>query len=285
MVCSSSNKIGKRKVEDTMSRLKGLLALLIAVTLVFSTGVVAFAATTEEKEAAVKEYIKEKVTAKDDGSLSFGDASLRTEISTTAPSDNPKSVILADGQTTVYYSADSLDVLYTKVSKASEAAAINDKVNQMTDGFKVDADISGATTMMKGFQPIIQLLTGLICYAAVIFMGLFSAFDICYIAFPVFRDKCEDAKANGTGAMVKTSSNGTKSLRFVTDEAQFAVKESQLNETGKSPWGIYLKKRALAYILMAIVIYILFTGNIALIVNIALNMVDGIMEALGTLAG
>lgn len=268
-----------------MSRLKGLFAMMLAIMLVVSTSVVAFAVTTEEKEEAVKEYIKEKVTAKDDGNLSFGDASLRTEVSTKAPSENPKSIILADGKTEVYYSADSLDVLYTKVSKASEAAAIGDKVSQMTDGFKVDADISGATTMLRGFQPMVQMIVGLICYLAIIFMGLFTAFDICYIAFPVFRDKCEDAKAEGTNnMMVKTSNNGTKSLRFVTDEAQFAVKESQLGDTGRSPWFIYLKKRAIAYIAMAMVIYILFTGNIALIVNIALNLVDGIMEALGTLA-
>ena len=114
-------------------------------------------------------------------------------------------------------------------------------------------------------------------------MTLFTAFDIAYIAFPVFRNKCEEQKMNGTGYNVKKDSNGNVSLRFVTDDAQYAVSEGTI-ENGKSPWGIYFRKRIMSYVLLAIVLFILLTGNISLITNIALNIVSGIMNVLSGLA-
>lgn len=136
--------------------------------------------------------------------------------------------------------------------------------------------------MLSGFVPYISMLLGVMVTLITIFMTVFSAFDIAYIAFPVFRNKCEDAKVNG-GGLAKTKSNGETSLRFVTDDAQYAVQQGTV-ENGKSPWAIYFKKRVLSYILLAIILFILMTGNITLITNIAVKVVAGIMDVLGSLA-
>ena len=88
---------------------------------------------------------------------------------------------------------------------------------------------------------------------------------------------------NGTGYNVKKDANGNATLRFVTDDAQYAVSQGTV-ESGKSPWGIYFRKRVMSYVLLAIVLFILLTGNISLITNIALNIVSGIMNVLSGLA-
>lgn len=173
--------------------------------------------------------------------------------------------------------------LIEAVQKSVNNAATVDDVSNITDGLHIGADTAGATAMLAGFTPLISLLIGIIVVLVTMGMTLFTAFDIAYIAFPVFRNKCEEQKMNGTGYNVKKDSNGNVSLRFVTDDAQYAVSEGTI-ENGKSPWGIYFRKRIMSYVLLAIVLFILLTGNISLITNIALNIVSGIMNVLSGLA-
>ena len=158
-----------------------------------------------------------------------------------------------------------------------------DNVSNITDGLNISADTAGAAAMLNGFAPIISLILGLMATLVTIGMTISSAIDIAYIAFPVFRNKCEDAKAQGTGAMVKKGSNGETSLRFVTDDAQYAISQGTI-ESGKSPWTIYFGRRVFSYIVLAIILFILLTGNISLITDIALKVVSGIMDVLGGLA-
>ena len=113
-------------------------------------------------------------------------------------------------------------------------------------------------------------------------MTLFSAVDIAYIAFPVFRNMCEDKKMTG-GPGTKKAANGETKLLWVTDDAEYAVKQGSI-ESGQSPWSIYFKRRIVSYIMLAITLFILMTGNITLITNIAINIVAGIMDVLGGLA-
>ena len=169
------------------------------------------------------------------------------------------------------------------VQKSVNNTATVDDVSTITDGLNIGADTAGATALLSGFAPIISLVVGVIVVLVTMGMTLFTAFDIAYIAFPVFRNKCEEQKMNGTGYNVKKDSNGNVSLRFVTDDAQYAVSEGTI-ENGKSPWGIYFRKRIMSYVLLAIVLFILLTGNISLITNIALNIVSGIMNVLSGLA-
>ena len=100
---------------------------------------------------------------------------------------------------------------------------------------------------------------------------------------------------NDNESMQKTDSNGKKKLRFVSDEAQYAV-DSTVGRSGDSssksggnggytsPWGAYFKTRIVSYIFLAVAITILLTGNITIITNLALKLVGGLMNVLQSLS-
>ena len=122
----------------------------------------------------------------------------------------------------------------------------------------------------------VMLITGL--------MTLNTAFDIAYIAFPVIRGKMIDSKNSG-GAMAKKNADGSTSLRIVTDEAQFAVEQATTQNGGGNAMATYFKKRILSYILLAIMLFILLTGNISLITDLAVKVAMGLIEVLLEVAG
>ena len=266
------------------------MAMLIVLALACTT--TAFAA--EEAHTLpedVESYIENSITAINDSGVSFSETWLRSWLTT----DESKAQSLEDGGRQYNITlGSSQGVLYIVRGKTEEGlieavqksvnnAATVDDVSTITDGLNIGADTAGATALLSGFAPIISLVVGVIVVLVTMGMTLFTAFDIAYIAFPVFRNKCEEQKMNGTGYNVKKDSNGNVSLRFVTDDAQYAVSEGTI-ENGKSPWGIYFRKRIMSYILLAIVLFILLTGNISMITNIALNIVSGIMNVLSGLA-
>ena len=78
----------------------------------------------------------------------------------------------------------------------------------------------------------------------------------------------------------KQGKDGNTKLTFITDDAQYAVTAADTVQSGKSPFVIYLKKRALAFVLLAIVIFILLTGNIGIFATLALKLVQGLLDFL-----
>ena len=157
-----------------------------------------------------------------------------------------------------------------------------DKVKEATGDFNLKPDTETASTALEGFKPILSTFLGIVVVLITIGMTIFSAFDIAYIAFPVFRNKCEEAKQTGSGMMAskKQGKNGETKLRFVSDEAQYAVEAADTIESGKNPFSIYFGKRVISYVLLSIILFILLTGNINLITNIAVRIVSGILELL-----
>lgn len=273
---------------------KRVASLFMAVLIVLALACTTTAFAAEEAHTLpedVESYIENSITAINDSGVSFSETWLRSWLTT----DESKAQSLEDGgrQYNVTLGS-SQGVLYIVRGKTEEGlieavqksvnnAATVDDVSTITDGLNIGADTAGATALLSGFAPIISLVVGVIVVLVTMGMTLFTAFDIAYIAFPVFRNKCEEQKMNGTGYNVKKDSNGNVSLRFVTDDAQYAVSEGTI-ENGKSPWGIYFRKRIMSYVLLAIVLFILLTGNISMITNIALNIVSGIMNVLSGLA-
>jgi hypothetical protein len=77
--------------------------------------------------------------------------------------------------------------------------------------------------------------------------------------------------------------NGETKLRFVSDEAQYAVQECSL-ESGKNPLISYFSKRIIAYICVAIILFMFLTGNISLITNMALKVVNGVISVFSSLS-
>lgn len=274
--------------------LKRVISLFMAVLTVLALACTTTAFAAEETHTLpedVESYIENSITAINDSGVSFSETWLRSWLTT----DESKAQSLEDGGRQYNITlGSSQGVLYIVRGKTEEGlieavqksvnnAATVDDVSTITDGLNIGADTAGATALLSGFAPIISLVVGVIVVLVTMGMTLFTAFDIAYIAFPVFRNKCEEQKMNGTGYNVKKDSNGNVSLRFVTDDAQYAVSEGTI-ENGKSPWGIYFRKRIMSYVLLAIVLFILLTGNISLITNIALNIVSGIMNVLSGLA-
>lgn len=274
--------------------LKRVISLFIAVLTVLALACTTTAFAAEEAHTLpedVESYIENSITAINDSGVSFSETWLRSWLTT----DESKAQSLEDGGRQYNITlGSSQGVLYIVRGKTEEGlieavqksvnnAATVDDVSTITDGLNIGADTAGATALLSGFAPIISLVVGVIVVLVTMGMTLFTAFDIAYIAFPVFRNKCEEQKMNGTGYNVKKDSSGNVSLRFVTDDAQYAVSEGTI-ENGKSPWGIYFRKRIMSYVLLAIVLFILLTGNISLITNIALNIVSGIMNVLSGLA-
>lgn len=273
---------------------KRVASLFMAVLIVLALACTTTAFAAEEAHTLpedVESYIENSITAINDSGVSFSETWLRSWLTI----DESKAQSLEDGgrQYNVTLGS-SQGVLYIVRGKTEEGlieavqksvnnAATVDDVSTITDGLNIGADTAGATALLSGFAPIISLVIGVIVVLVTMGMTLFTAFDIAYIAFPVFRNKCEEQKMNGTGYNVKKDSSGNVSLRFVTDDAQYAVSEGTI-ENGKSPWGIYFRKRIMSYVLLAIVLFILLTGNISLITNIALNIVSGIMNVLSGLA-
>jgi len=154
----------------------------------------------------------------------------------------------------------------------------------LMDNLHIISDHASAETLMGGFIPILNVALGVITTLITIGMTFFTAFDVAYIAFPVVRTAFDDAVTTNNPKMTKTNSKtGETELRFVSDDAQYAVKTCSI-ESGKSPWGLYFKRRLVSYIMLAIILFILLTGNIDLITNIVLNMIGGIMEVLQNLA-
>lgn len=159
---------------------------------------------------------------------------------------------------------------------------IADDVNNITGGLNIEADTGTATRTLTGFTGVVNTLLGILVVLITVGMALFSAFDLCYIAFPVFRNKCEEAKQSGQGIMAsskKTASGETK-LRFVSDDAQYAVTAADTVQSGKNPFVIYFGKRLLSYIILAVLIFILLTGNIDIFTRLALKLVSGILDVI-----
>lgn len=194
-----------------------------------------------------------------------------------------------------YNSAKYTIAVYDRTSADTFVAMVNDEINEVVQIGAVDstkdeissaldikADINGASQTLSGLQPFITQILGIICYIAILAMAIFTSFDICYITMPVFRGKMENKASHGGMGTRESKATGERKVALITDDAIQAVEESA--NSGKKPLVIYLTKRIGSYIAIAIVIYLLMSGNISLIVELALKAVSGLMEQLAKLA-
>lgn len=235
-----------------------------------------------DNAAAAEAYIKSTVTTDSSGNIKYSSGTVKTYLRETPDGTYSKSVDIGNGKM-VYYNTSSAATLSKLADKVAANGKVGEKVNDITNGMTVEANTSAATMMLSGFKPILELAVGLIAVLITFGMTLFSSLDICYIAFPVFRNKCEDAKQSGNSAMTKKSANGDVQLRWITDDAQYAVTQGTI-DSGKSPWALYFKKRIASYIFLGIIVFILLTGNITVITDLAINVVAGIIDILTSLS-
>lgn len=274
---------------------KTVKTVLIAGCLSAMLSVTAFAATSQELGDAIS---KSGVTVTADMAYGVGGKTDGNQ-----GSDQDVTVTASDGNT--YYmtsaQADKLKGQIESQAKANQEAAdaekktTTDVKNQISGDASVinktfgKADLNAAGTALSGFSSWIQLMTGILATLAIIGTTLFTAVDVCYLAFPVMQGKMNEA-GNSGGAMSGTTKNGEAKFKFVTDDAVEAYQEAHGGGAngqgggGGNQWVIYLKKRAFAFIFLAIIIFILLTGKISFIIEIALKAVDGIINQLGNMA-
>lgn len=219
----------------------------------------------------------------------FGSSEQKSAVTSflhTTSSDAYNTPVQCPDGNTYYYDSSKTDAIVaagngisSQSAKASEGqAAVQEYSNNIGD-LGLQADVGTATGMLSGFMGVLRTMLGVIVVFISVGMTVFSAFDLAYIAFPVFRNKCEDAKQNG-GMMAKKSSNGEAKLRFISDDAQYAVVAADTTQSGKNPFIIYFGKRLISYLVLAILLFILLTGRVTVFTDIAIRLVSGFINVI-----
>lgn len=282
-----------------MRRTKAFIVIMIALMLTFSITTVAYAATLNE---VITEIEKGLANEEKEGKYTYYQelvTSLQEKLSSYTTSTAPDAVpVTIDGVPKTISQEDQAELLAIaeaglKSAKNSTSAAKNqgksvdevkDSITDMLrDDFNIKADTSEAAEALEGFKGPIGLVIGILAYIVIIGMGLFTALDICFIVIPIFRGWYTESAESGSKLTGATGKNGEAKLRWISDDAVYAVKVATVEE-GKSPLKVYMFKRTGAYIIIAIVIFMLLTGNVQIFVNIALDLIAGAIEKLQKLA-
>ncbi len=196
---------------------------------------------------------------------------------TAAPSSGKYSANAVTVNTTSGGTATATVWQYTNLDAAAQGKIQANISAGLLSQSNVTPDTGTAMNLLSGVMPMINTLLGLIVVVISIGMTVFSALDIIYLAFPAFRGKIdEQVEAGGKGT--KQNKDGSTSSKWVTDDARISVRETL--EAGLQPWGAYFKRRVLAYIFLAIILFILLTGNIFAITTLVTNALQGLFSSL-----
>ena len=286
--------------------MRGLKAfILFVMTIALSLGVTNTVFANDTLEDAIAQIVAgrdKEISAGKGNHYTKAIEELQKELSsykTASTATNPDArLINIDGTTNILNSSDQIDLKNKANAKLQDAKAKtledvgktksvdevkNDINNMLKEDFNVSADVTKASEALDGFKDTVGIIVGVLAYIVIIGMGLITALDVCYIVIPVFRSFYIDSAESGNRITGKTGKNGEAKLRWVSDDAVYAVKVATVEE-GKSPIKVYLFKRIGAYIIVAIVLFMLLTGNMQIFVNIALDFVSGIIEQLQEMA-
>jgi hypothetical protein len=260
-----------------MSKVKNKINLRLALVLTFIfTMMMGITALADEKDDAKNALI---------AMASNGD-NISSYVSDTSTSyKNP--VMVSINNVPYYFDGDKASEIITAYNNSvatanantADAQVISD-MRGITNGMEIKANTTKAYDLLGGFIPAIQTLLGILVVLITVGTTIFTGLDVAYIAFPTFRNKCEDQKASGSGvfASPNKSAGGETKLRFISDEAQYAVNQAQTLETGKNPLIIYFSKRVVAYMVLAVVLFIFLTGRVTVFTDLALNVVSGVIN-------
>lgn len=173
------------------------------------------------------------------------------------------------GTKTYYYDNIDSKKIDGVIENLIDTRKATDKIESITDDTKIEADTKKASEALSGVTPIISGFLGGAVILITLGMTVFSAIDIVYIVFPATRNFLENA-------------NSKTKIQIVTDDAMVAIKQSSI-ESGKTPMGTYFARRVVSYIILSVMLFIILTGNISLITNLALRVVSGLLEILVTI--
>lgn len=164
----------------------------------------------------------------------------------------------------------SLSVGATYVLQKTGTQQAKDAIADIKSQMNVHADINSAAGALAPIIEMVNSIIGILATIILIGIGFFTAVDVLYLEVPALHTSMDD-KAMSKG---QTGKSGGVKPKIVSEDASQAYKEAQ--ETGKNVLLIYLKKRIVAYIAVAIVLYMLLSGNLSLIVEVVLKMLNGV---------
>lgn len=179
---------------------------------------------------------------------------------------------------TWYYSSTDEQAILNAAGLNASISETNQRIDEMTGNLNIQADTAGAANMLSGVIPIVNVVVGVVVVLVVVLLGLYTGFDIMFLAFPVFRSFCQEKLDSGnTGAMVKKTSGGENKYRFISDDAVRAYQQT-IVEGNKQPYIKYAVSRAWAYIALAIIVVVLLTGNYSVFLKIGIKIGEGIIN-------
>lgn len=262
-------------------KIKAILAVLLITIMAMASSSMVFASTTIDNY--VKQYYVNGAWSSDPAGVQgkFSTSSVATGVVNSVTTVTPPLYYLASDETAIEQAITNANT--TAAANAGTADDTLQKVSNIDSAMKISADTDKAAVMFSGVTGAISLLIGIIVVLISLGMTIFSAFDLCYIAFPVFRGKCDEAKQNGgNNFMTKQGKGGESKLRWVTDEAQYAVIAADTTQSGKNPFVIYFGKRLLSYIVLAVLLFILLSGNITIFTSLAIKIASGVMKVIAS---
>lgn len=252
-----------------MKTFKKLIVIAMFTILMLCNTLTAFALSRTE----IEDYLKTYGVGKINGYY---------ELSQTDP--NNIEFTLPSGAT-AYLKPEGVKAIQNHLDSINKSKQDNQAIQGQISGLdsnlgEITPDMEWAAVTLRPFIPAVRYILGIMVTVITLGMTLLCAADISYILFPVFRGKCEDMKQKGGALVDKNRSNksGQTRLKFISDEAEYAINAAETVQTGKNPLVIYFGKRALSYIVLAIVLFILLTGNITIITDIAIKAASGILE-------
>jgi len=283
-----------------MKKLKIIICMVLSLTLMFSTTSLAYADELEDVISTIKQGKDEEIQRGkykyyqevwDDlkNTLRAFSASYDNEAKLVEIDDVKKLISKNDRETLLELARKGLDEAKTKTASSEGKGKSVDEVKReidsmLRDDFDLKVDVSGAAEIVEGLREPLGYLIGLLAYAVIIGMGVFTVLDICYIELPLFRGWCTDEAQGGNKLLGKTDKRtGETKVRWISDAAVYAVKTATIEE-GRSPLKVYFIKRFVSYIIIAIIIFVLLTDNIQIFVNLALDIVAGAIEKIQELA-
>ena len=270
-----------------MSNLKKRVLVLMAVfILVLANGFSALAFTSSDVARAYESLTSEDkakvIVAPDKTSVTIDGTRVQT-----SPTSQSNATAVSIGGVTVYVTQGNIDPMYnaltnlsattTKTQNDKGAEGANAKIDSMVQMFDVSADIQGASLAFSGFKQPLALTIGVVTYFVLIFFGFVTSLDIAFITIPIFRGFCNEK--GEFGGLSGTTSDGTMKMRFISDEAVYAVRNAEVG-SGKNALVAYTQKRAYGVIMLGIVITLLLTGNLGIIMKIGVKLASGIISGI-----
>ena len=165
----------------------------------------------------------------------------------------------------------------TKVKEAKgdklKSDALN-KIDTITSAIGAEADIEAGTELISPeMREIVATVIGALTIVILTAVGLFTALDIFYLVVPMLHQALDEAgESKG-----RTDKNGNVKPRFVSTDACKAYRDASENQ--KNVILTYLKLRLVAYIAVAIVVFLLLTGQLSAIIKFVLKLISGILTS------